>query len=84
MGSRKSSPAFSLNVDGVKGVFPAGEKYTKEMIAEGKIPVLFLRRAVHTRRDCQACRKHRVRGRALCPHLLRGDVPGPSFDEVKS
>ena len=40
MGSRKSSPAFSLNVDGVKGVFPAGEKYTKEMIAEGKIPVL--------------------------------------------
>ncbi len=35
-----SSPAFSLNVDGVKGVCPAGEKHAKEMIAEGKIPVL--------------------------------------------
>ena len=40
MGSRESSPAFSLNVDGVKGVCPAGEKYAKEMIAKGKIPVL--------------------------------------------
>ena len=36
----KTSPAFSLNVDGVKGVCPAGEKYAKEMIAKGKIPVL--------------------------------------------
>ncbi len=35
-----SSPAFSLNVDGVKGVCPAGEKHAKEMIAEGKIPGL--------------------------------------------
>ncbi len=35
-----SSPAFSLDVDGVRGVCPAGEKYAKEMIAEGKIPVL--------------------------------------------
>ncbi len=34
-----SSPAFSLNVDGVKGVCPAGEKYAKEKIAEGRIPV---------------------------------------------
>ena len=39
MGSRESSPAFSLDVDGVKGVCPAGEKYAKEKIAEGKIPV---------------------------------------------
>ncbi len=35
-----SSPAFSLDVDGVKGLCPAGEKHAKEMIAEGKIPVL--------------------------------------------
>ena len=40
MGSRESSPAFSLNVDGVKGVCPAGEKYAQENIAEEKIPVL--------------------------------------------
>ena len=35
-----SSPAFSLNVDGVKGACPAGEKHAQENIAEGKIPVL--------------------------------------------
>ncbi len=35
-----SSPAFSLNVDGVKGVCPAGEKHAEMNIAEGKIPVL--------------------------------------------
>ncbi len=35
-----SSPDFSLNVDGVKGVCPAGEKHAQENIAEGKIPVL--------------------------------------------
>ena len=35
-----SSPAFSLNVDGVKGVCPAGEKHAHECIAAGKIPVL--------------------------------------------
>ncbi len=40
MASLKSSPAFSLNVDGVKGLCPAGEKHAKENIAEGKIPVL--------------------------------------------
>ncbi len=40
MGSHKSSPAFSLSVDGIKGVCPAGERHAKEMIAEGKIPVL--------------------------------------------
>ena len=35
-----SSPDFSLDVDGVNGVCPAGEKHAKENIAEGKIPVL--------------------------------------------
>ena len=35
-----SSPAFSLDVDGVKGACPAGEKHAQENIAEGKIPVL--------------------------------------------
>jgi len=40
MGSRKSSPAFSLNIDGVKGVCPAGEKYAQENIAKEKIPIL--------------------------------------------
>ncbi len=36
----KSSPDFSLEVEGVKWFCPAGEKHAKEMIAEGKIPVL--------------------------------------------
>jgi hypothetical protein len=40
MGSRESSPAFSLNVDSVKGVCPAGEKHAQENIDEGKIPIL--------------------------------------------
>ncbi len=40
MGSRESSPAFSLSVDGVKGACPAGEKHAQENIDEGKIPVL--------------------------------------------
>lgn len=40
MSSLMSSPDFSLDIDGVKGVCPAGEKFAKEMIAEGKIPVL--------------------------------------------
>ncbi len=40
MGSRESSPAFSLNVDGVKGACPAGEKHAQENIDEGKIPIL--------------------------------------------
>ncbi len=35
-----SSPAISLNVDGLKGLCPAGEKFAQEKIAEGKIPVL--------------------------------------------
>ena len=40
MGSRESLPDFALEVDGVKGVCPAGEKHAQENIAEGKIPVL--------------------------------------------
>ncbi len=35
-----SSPAFSLDVDGVNGACPAGEKHAQENISEGKIPVL--------------------------------------------
>ncbi len=35
-----SSSAFSLDIDGVTGLCPAGEKHAQENIAEGKIPVL--------------------------------------------
>ncbi len=34
-----STPNFSLNVDGVEGVCPAGEKHAQDRMAEGKIPV---------------------------------------------
>ena len=34
------SANFSLNVDGVTGTCPAGEKHVLENIAAGKIPVL--------------------------------------------
>jgi len=33
------SPDFTLEVEGVKGVCPAGEVYANQTIAEGKIPV---------------------------------------------
>lgn len=36
----KSTPDFSLEVDGVKGVCHAGEKYATQNLTEGKIPVL--------------------------------------------
>ncbi len=35
-----STPDFSLAVEGVKGVCPAGEAHAKQNIAEKKIPVL--------------------------------------------
>ena len=35
----KSSPDFSLEVEGVKGVCPAGERWANQKLAEGKIPV---------------------------------------------
>lgn len=35
-----STAGFSLKVDGVKGLCPAGEKHAEENIAAGKIPVL--------------------------------------------
>ncbi len=38
--SLKSVPDFALEVSGVKGLCPAGEKHAQEKIAEGKIPVL--------------------------------------------
>jgi uncharacterized metal-binding protein len=34
------TPDFTLNVQGVKGACPAGEKYAKEQLAAGTIPVL--------------------------------------------
>ncbi len=34
-----STPDFSLAVEGVKGVCPAGEAYAKQMIIDRKIPV---------------------------------------------
>lgn len=35
----KSSPSFSLEIEGVTGVCPAGERFAEAAIAEGKIPV---------------------------------------------
>ena len=37
---KSSTPDFSLSVDGVKGVCPAGEKHALENIAARRIPVL--------------------------------------------
>ena len=37
--SKSTSPDFSLEVDGISGVCPAGERHAKQNIAEGKIPV---------------------------------------------
>lgn len=34
------TPDFTLEVEGVKGFCPAGEKYAAQMVAEKKIPVL--------------------------------------------
>ncbi len=34
-----SAPDFSLKVDGVEGICPAGEKHAQDRMAEGKIPV---------------------------------------------
>ncbi len=36
----KSTPNFSLEVEGVKGLCPAGENWAKQNITEKKIPVL--------------------------------------------
>src|SRR5512142_3226308 len=36
----KATTDFSLRVDGVKGVCPAGEAWAARQISEGKIPVL--------------------------------------------
>jgi uncharacterized metal-binding protein len=36
----KSTPDFSIEADGVKGVCPAGEVYAKKNIAEKKTPIL--------------------------------------------
>lgn len=34
-----STPNFHLNVEGVEGICPAGEKHAQDRMAEGKIPV---------------------------------------------
>jgi len=36
----RSTPDFSLDIDGVTGVCPAGEKWAEQQIAESRIPVL--------------------------------------------
>ena len=36
----KSTPDFSIRVDGVRGVCPAGERWAEQNIAEKRIPVL--------------------------------------------
>jgi len=40
MAMAKSTPDFSIEVSGVKGVCPAGEVYAKQNIADKKTPVL--------------------------------------------
>ncbi len=59
-----SSPAFSLDVDGVKGACPAGEKYAHDNIAEGKIPVL-------------SCEGPCIRGEIarLAANIVAGEAP---------
>lgn len=37
---RTSTPDFSLAVAGVQGTCPVGERYAKEQMAEGRMPVL--------------------------------------------
>ena len=37
--SEKSTPDYSLSIDGVEGLCPAGEKWAKQNMAEKKIPV---------------------------------------------
>ncbi len=36
----KATADFTLKVDGIKGVCPAGEAWAERQILEGKIPVL--------------------------------------------
>ncbi len=37
---KTSTSDFALDVDGVEGICPAGEKYAQDCMAEGKIPIL--------------------------------------------
>ena len=58
------TPDFSIAVQGVKGLCPAGEAYAKRNIAEGKIPVL-------------SCEGPCIRGEIarLAANFVANDVP---------
>ena len=60
----KYSPDFALEVEGVRGVCPAGEVYAKQTIAEKKIPVF-------------SCEGPCIRGEIarLAANLLAHEVP---------
>lgn len=59
------TPDFSLEVEGVKGLCPAGEQYAKRMIVEKKIPVF-------------SCEGPCIRGEIarLAANLVANEVPG--------
>ena len=54
------TPDFTLEVEGIKGVCPAGEVYAKQTIAEKKDTRVLLRRTLHSRRHCQIGCQHGV------------------------
>ena len=58
------TPAFSIDVDAVKGLCPAGEAYAKRMISEQKVPVL-------------SCEGPCIRGEIArnAAHLVAKEVP---------
>ena len=58
------TPAFSIDVDAVKGICPAGEAYAKRMMSEKKIPVL-------------SCEGPCIRGEIArdAAHLVAKEVP---------
>jgi hypothetical protein len=71
----QSSPDFTLDVEGVKGVCPAGEAYAKRMTAEKKIPVFSCEGGLYPRRDRQArCQFGGAASSFVCPRVPRGDL----------
>ena len=60
----KSSPDYSLKVDGVEGICPAGEAWAKKNLSEGKIPVF-------------ACEGPCIRGEIarLAAHMVAEEAP---------
>jgi len=59
-----STPDFTLDVEGVKGLCPAGEVFAKQTMADGKIPVL-------------SCERPCIRGEIarLAANLVAQEVP---------